>query len=317
MKEIKDIPDFVTKFHTSPIILTEGAIVERLRREYQTPLDDNVVHAGLIYNDTYRDVLGGIYKQYLDIAEAFQLPIMLMTPTRRVNKERVARSVYKDKNIIADNVAFLSQLKSGYTTSAYIGGLVGCRGDAYEPSESLSIDEAVEFHLPHLEAFRKAGADYLFAGIMPALEEAIGMAKAMETTGLPYIISFMIRKNGTLLDGTTIHDAIVAIDANTTTHPLCYTVNCVHPDILHQALSTPENNTSLVRSRFMGIQANASSLGPEELNECACLKSSSAIELADSMMALHRDFPLKIIGGCCGTDDIHIRRFAELFAGQL
>ncbi|WP_321436957.1 homocysteine S-methyltransferase family protein [uncultured Bacteroides sp.] len=305
---------FVTTFHTSPIILTEGAIVERLRREYQIPLDDNIVHAGLIYNDTYRQMLADIYKQYLDVAEAFQLPIMLMTPTRRVNNERVARSVYKDKNIIADNVAFLSQLKSDYTVPVYIGGLVGCRGDAYEPSESLSSDEAMDFHLPHLEAFRKAGADYLFAGIMPALPEATGMAKAMETTGLPYIISFMICKNGTLLDGTSIHNAIASIDANTKVNPLCYTVNCVHPDILHQALSVPDNNTPLVRARFMGIQANASNLSPEELNECTCLKSSSATELADSMMALHRDFPLKIIGGCCGTDNTHLRRFAELFS---
>jgi len=304
---------FETTFHKSPIILTEGAIVERLRREYNITLDEHIVHAGLIYNDTYREVLAGIYKQYLDIAEAFQLPIMLMTPTRRVNRGRVLRSAFCDKDIIADNVAFLSQLKSYYTTSVYVGGLVGCKGDAYEPSESLSVDEAIEFHLPHLEAFKKAGADYLFAGIMPALPEAIGMAKAMETTELPYIISFMIRKNGTLLDGTSIHKAIEVIDASTKTHPLCYTVNCVHPDNLHQALSVPENNTSLVRSRFMGIQANASSLSPEELNECNCLKSSSDIELANSMLALHKDFPLKIVGGCCGTDNTHLKRFAEMF----
>lgn len=63
------------------------------------------------------------------------------------------------------------------------------------------------------EQFEKAEVDYLFAGIMLTLPESIGMAKAMETTDLPYIISFMIRKDGCLLDGTTINDAIIKIDS--------------------------------------------------------------------------------------------------------
>lgn len=305
---------FADTYQKAPIILTEGAIVERLRREYHIPLDNDIVHAGLIYDDKYRDILADIYKQYMDIAESFRLPIMIMTPTRRVNSERVSRSVYHDKNIIADNVAFLNQLRSEYSTPVYIGGLTGCRGDAYDPAMSLSISDSIKFHLPHLQLFKEAGADFLFAGIMPALAESIGMAKAMETTGLPYIISFMIRKDGVLLDGTLINDAIAGIDSNTETHPLCYTVNCVHPDILHQALNNPLNNTQLVRARFKGIQANASCLSPEELNECTCLKSSSPIELAESMMSLHKDFPLKIVGGCCGTDNTHMQKFAELFS---
>jgi Homocysteine/selenocysteine methylase (S-methylmethionine-dependent) len=303
-----------TAYQDSPVILTEGAIVERLRHEYHIPLDNDIVHAGLIYNDKYRCVLAEIYKQYMDIAESFQLPIMLMTPTRRVNSERVGRSIYRDKDIIADNVAFLTQLKSGYNTPVYIGGLTGCRGDAYDPAMSLSINDSFKFHLSQLQSFKDAGVDFLFAGIMPALAESIGMAEAMETTGLPYIISFMIRKNGALLDGTSINDAIANIDSNTKTHPLCYMVNCVHPDVLRQALSYPQNNTLLVRTRFKGIQANTSCLSPEELNESVCLKSSSSFELGERMMALHKDFPLKIVGGCCGTDNSHMRRIAELFS---
>lgn len=39
---------FADTSQKAPIILTEGAIVERLRREYQIPLDNDIVHAGLI-----------------------------------------------------------------------------------------------------------------------------------------------------------------------------------------------------------------------------------------------------------------------------
>ena len=88
--------------------------------------------------------------------------------------------------------------------------------------------------------------------------------------------------------------------------------NCVHPDVLHQALSHPRNDTFLVRERFRGIQANASALSPEELNGRADLLSSSPDELSDRLMTLLWDFPLKICGGCCGTNEQHLRNFAEM-----
>lgn len=140
------------------------------------------------------------------------------------------------------------------------------------------------------------------------------MANAMAATGLPYIISFMICRDGRLIDGTFIHDAIDAIEKETSTRPLCYMANCVHPDVLHQALLHPRNDTPLVRQRFQGVQANAANLSPEELDGCDHLISSSPEELADRLMTLLWDFPLKICGGCCGTNQQHMHRFAEMLA---
>ncbi len=97
----------------------------------------------------------------------------------------------------------------------YIGALMGCRGDAYLGDAVLPSAQAKEFHSWAADIFAEAGAEFLYAGIMPALQEAIGMAQAMEQTGLPYIISFMIRKNGKgLIDGTPISQAIAAVDAS-------------------------------------------------------------------------------------------------------
>ncbi|WP_289293060.1 MULTISPECIES: homocysteine S-methyltransferase family protein [Bacteroides] len=303
---------FVGTYRTSPYILTEGAVVERLRREFHIPLDEDLIHAALIYNTSYREVLAGIYKQYIDIAARYQLPLMLMTPTRRANAERISGSVYRNRDILRDNVAFLSELRDTASTPIYIGGLAGCRGDAYDGRYHLSVEEATQFHYPTVRALAEAGADYLFAGIMPQLTETIGMANAMAATGLPYIISFMIRRDGRLLDGSFIHDAIDTIDKEATTRPLCYMANCVHPDVLHQALSHSHNDTPLVRERFQGLQANASTLTPEELEGRTDLESSSPDELADRLMTLLWDFPLKICGGCCGTDERHLNSFAEI-----
>lgn len=303
---------FTDAFRAFPSILTEAAVVERLRHEFQIPLDEHIVHAALIYNDAYRDTLATIYRQYIEAASHHQLPLMLMTPTRRANIENIAASGYRNRDVISDNVDFLSELRTDALTPVYIGGLAGCRGDAYDSRYHLSVEEAMQFHYPTVRAMAEAGVDYLFAGIMPQLTEAIGMANAMAATGLPYIISFMIRRDGRLMDGTFIHDAIEAIDKEATTRPLCYMANCVHPDVLHQALTHPHNDTLLVHERFQGIQANASALSPEELEGCTDLLSSSPDELADRLMTLLWDFPLKICGGCCGTDVRHLHRFAEL-----
>lgn len=137
------------------------------------------------------------------------------------------------------------------------------------------------------------------------------MAKAMESTGLPYIISFMIRDDGKLVDGTTINDAILSIDNATARNPICYMVNCVHPIILKKALSYPFNQTKLVKERFLGIQANTSPLSPEELDNSSDLKSSDSVSLAHDMMELYDYFTPKILGGCCGTDNTHMEEIAK------
>lgn len=234
---------FVDTYRTCPYILTEGAIVERLRHEFHIPLDEDLVHAALIYDDAHRDTLAGLYKQYIDIAAGHDLPLMLMTPTRRANVENIAVSAYRNRSVIPDNVRFLLQLRASALSPVYIGGLAGCRGDAYDGRYHFSVEEAMQFHYPTVRAMAEAGVDFLFAGIMPQLTETIGMANAMAATGLPYIISFMVRRDGRLMDGTFIHDAIDTVDKETTTRPLCYMANCVHPDVLHQALSHPRNDT--------------------------------------------------------------------------
>ena len=103
--------------------------------------------------------------------------------------------------------------------------------------------------------FKSVGVDFLYAGIMPVLSEAIGMAVAMSDTDIPYIISFTIQRNGKLIDGHTINDAIYYINNHVSNKPVCYMTNCVHPDIVYEALSHKFNQTQMVKNRFWGIQA--------------------------------------------------------------
>ncbi len=307
--------DFATCFARSPFLLMEGALGERLKREFQIVFDGDVAMAGLVYQDRGRQALRRLWGEYAAIAGKYALPFMATTPTRRANRERVARSRFGD-TIIEDNVRLLRSVASRVRVPVYVGGLMGCRGDAYAATDVLSASEAELFHAWQAEAFGRAGADFLFAGIMPALPEAVGMAQAMARIGLPYILSFMIRESGELPDGTTIHEAISHIDDAVGCPPLCYMTNCVHPDVARRALARDCNRTETVRRRFCGIQANASSLPPEALDASAVLHGSDSTALAEAVARLAAFMPLKIAGGCCGTDGTHIEEMVKRLCGR-
>jgi len=299
-------------FNSSKLILTEGAIVERLKSEYHLTMDQSINHAGLIY--TNPEILAILYKQYIAIAQQHSLPIMLMTPTRKVNVESIKHSKFQERNVIVDACAFMNEIKSeyhGFSDKIFIGGLLGCKGDAYRAEGALEVEAAYRFHKIQVDEFKKGAVDYLFAGIMPAISEAVGMAQAMAESGIPYIISFMIRKDGCLLDGTSITDAIKIIDQEVSPQPICYMSNCVHPVNLRLALENEVNRNSPQLKRFLGIQANSSSLSPEELNNCGVLQQEDFDAMTDQVKYLMDKFQFKIAGGCCGTNDQFIEKLAN------
>jgi S-methylmethionine-dependent homocysteine/selenocysteine methylase len=290
--------------HESKLILTEGGIVERLKSEFNLQPDSAINHAGFIYDNP--EILELLYRQYIEIGIRYDLPIMMMTPTRKVNFESLKNSQYSNRNVIADSCTFLNKIKGSYPSylhRIFVGGLMGCKGDAYSSINSPEIEESYRFHQQQALQFQKEKIDFLFAGIMPAINEAIGMAKAMAETKIPYIISFMVRKEGCLIDGTTISEAISIIDNKIKPKPLCYMVNCIHPGNLIKALKHRSNINQSQLKRLTGIQANASMLSPEELNNCEVLIQDDFDNIIEQMIVLHKQFNFKMLGGCCGTND--------------
>jgi S-methylmethionine-dependent homocysteine/selenocysteine methylase len=295
-------------------MLTEGALVERLKSELGLKMDQYVNHAGLIYDSP--QAMASIYRQYIATAQRHNIPIMLMTPTRRVNYDTVSHSKYFGKPLIADACAYLNDVRAdcgSFGEKIFVGGLLGCKGDAYKPNDALDMAEAYHFHRIQVAEFAKEKVDYLFAGIMPAISESIGMAKAMAESGVPYIISFMVKKDGRLLDGTPIAEATEIIDRTVDALPIGYMANCIHPSKLIMALEQNVNANLRESGRFLGIQANASSLEPDQLSCCGVLQQEDFDEMVNQMLYLASKHHLKILGGCCGTDNV----FLEKLAGKI
>lgn len=304
---------FAECFARSPLLLMEGALGERLKREYRLSFDEQIAMAALIESELGCRALEQLWGGYMAVAARYGLPFLATTPTRRANRERMARAG-KNGELIRKNVAFLCGVRERRAAGCemYVGGLMGCRGDAYTGAEAMDTEEARFFHLWQARLFAEAGADFLYAGIMPTLPEALGMAQAMAETGLPYLLSFTIQGDGRLIDGSSIHEAIVRIDGGVSAPPVCYLSNCVHPAIVYEALSRPWNRTEAVRERFLGIQANTSPLPLAELDGAAELHSAEPEPFAADMSRLHREMGLKLFGGCCGTDDRHMEAVARM-----
>ena len=297
--------DFRKLIKEHPTILMEGALSQRLQREYGICLDEQIDLAGLVYDPQARKALKTLWEQYRTIAEQYSLPFIATTPTRRANRERIGRSVF-DEDLFQKNVDFLRSIQQESQVEMAVGALMGCRGDAYTGEGALTEEEAFSFHAWTIENFKKAEVDFLYAAIMPTLPEALGLARAADISGLPTILSFTIQRDGKLIDGTTIHEAIQEIDSKTVNSPVLYMANCVHPTILYQALSHSFNQTKRVKERFLGIQANTSPLSFAQLDHSADLKSSDPDVFAQQMLRLREVANIHIWGGCCGTDQRHM-----------
>lgn len=298
----------------SPVILGEGAVIERLRRMADITLDEQVVNSALIYQEKGRAALAAIYRQYLEIGQRYQRPLLLSTPTWRAGRDRIAQAGLASRDVNGDNARFMVELRdsyAGYAQQVAICGLMSCRGDAYRPAEAMTTQVACEFHAWQADALAATGVDLLLAATLPALSEALGLARAQAATGLPYLISFVARPEGTLLDGTPLAAAIASIDSAITPRPLAYLINCTHASIFRSAMKHESNSSPLVRERVIGLLANTAALSPEELDARHHLVEEAPETFGSSVSALHREFGMKVLGGCCGTDQRHIECLAR------
>jgi homocysteine S-methyltransferase len=216
-----------------------------------------------------------------------------------------------------DNFRFLDDLRKSYgdySRKVFICGLMSCKGDAYDRNQALDTDAAYAFHTWQAGKLAEAGLDFLMAATLPALNEAVGLAQAMAKTGMPYVVSFVVRPEGTLLDNTPLKDAVAAIDAAVSPKPFAFMANCTHASNFRSALLHAVNSSPLVRERMKGLLANTSALKPEELDNADVLVEEEPRVFGRDLAALHTELGTKILGGCCGTDERHIGDLAARLA---
>lgn len=285
------------------LVLTEAGNIEALRRKEGVHLHGRLENSLMIYDRIGKMALSELYNGFISIAHREEIPITLSTPTWKANHERIVEAgINKDVN--GDAFRFIDDIREGWGAwkpNIGIAGLTGCKNDCYLPDQGLSAEEAKDFHSWQVQRLAEAGVDFLLAETLPAISEAIGMALAMEDSGIPYIISFVINRRGYVLDGTSLEEAFDCIDSKCARPPLGYMVNCAYPSFI-KAESQPD----AVFGRLIGYQANASSLDHALLDRAETPQSDDVRDWGERMIELNRRYGVKILGGCCGTDFEHL-----------
>jgi homocysteine S-methyltransferase len=306
---------FVATVRQSDVVLIEGAVVERLRRDPRFSLDPHAAHTPLLYTPAGRAALVSLWRGYIDVARDSDLPILVFTPTWRATPERLRRaSLPEVKSVCCEAVALLEEVRSAYGepgSRILTGGLLGCRGDAYAPGEALDARSAEKFHAAQAEALASAGADFLLGGTLPAFTEALGMARALSATGRPYLLGFVLRPSGTLLDGTWLADAVEQIDDAVDPAPTCYLGACVHPVHFERAMDVAVRARPKVGTRVLGLYGNGSRRTPEELDGSDRLDTDDPETFAEAINIVRLRFGSRFLGGCCGTDERHLAAIAR------
>lgn len=253
-----------------------------------------------------RAALRQYYADYLAIAVRAEAPLLLETPTWCANPDRAAALGYDARSLDRINrqsVEFLAGLAAEHAAELLgweVGGVLGPRGDGYVSAGAIDPDEAAEYHHAQLASFRAAGAGRATVLTLTDVGEAVGIARAAAAVDIPVAIGFTVETDGRLPDGSTLADAVAAVEA--TESPAYFVINCAHPTHIEQAL-----DGGAWQSSIGGLRVNASTMSHAQLDEAEELDDGDPDRLALDQRPLVEAFPnLTVLGGCCGTDARHV-----------
>ena len=293
-------------------------------------LTDGGIETSLIYNDGLdlplfaaidlfrrpggEEALRRYYEPYIEIAGRFGAGIILESATWRASSDWGARLGFSHDELADANrraISLLQELRSGHPgVRTVISGCIGPRGDGYQPTSVMTVDQARRYHWPQVNTFAGTSADMVSAITMNYVEEAIGIAEAAKDSHLPVALSFTVETDGRLPTGQPLGEAIREVDGATQSYPAYYMLNCAHPEHFREALRAPWS------ARIRGLRANASRRSHAELNESAELDIGDPVQLAGDYAELkaQRLSRLNVMGGCCGTDHRHVEKIAAACA---
>jgi S-methylmethionine-dependent homocysteine/selenocysteine methylase len=234
---------------------------------------------------------------------------ILESPTWRANPDWGAKLGFDRERLAAANRAAIDMLREiraaceTKRTPLVISGAIGPRGDGYAPGVLMRADDAQDYHAWQIGVLKDAGADLVSAFTLTNIGEAVGIACAAKAARIRCVISFTLETDGRLPTGESLGHAIETIDRATDRGPAYYMINCAHPAHFSDAL---EDGAAWTK-RLRGLRANASRKSHAELDNSTELDAGNPEELGEHYAKLLRRFPhINVLGGCCGTDHLHV-----------
>jgi S-methylmethionine-dependent homocysteine/selenocysteine methylase len=268
----------------------------------------------LLGDEAGRAELRAYFAPYLALARERGVGFVVDTATWRANPDWAQRLGYSLDDLDAANrsaVALAEEIRAtgeADGTPIVVAGVIGPRGDGYDPRALMSMADAERYHARQVATFAASAVDMVTAVTMTNAEEAIGIARAARAHDVPAVISFTLETDGRLPDGQPLPAAIARVDAETRGSVAYFMINCAHPSHFADVL----DEDGAWRERIGGLRVNASAKSHAELDEADELDEGDPDALGAEHRALRQRLrAVAVLGGCCGTDCRHVEAIAR------
>ncbi|CAG8315185.1 unnamed protein product [Penicillium nalgiovense] len=268
----------------------------------------------LLNTEGGRKTISSIYQEYVNIALAHSTGVVLETRTWRGSplwSSEIGLSIPQILVLNRTSVKILHGIRNKTpSTSIVISGALGPLQDAHQDSTStVSFAQAREYYDPQIHAFAEEGVGMLCIMTVTNLDEATAAVSLSREYTLPIHVSFSVETDGRLRGGRTLEHAIREVDRLTENYTTYFGVNCAHPCYIIKAVRGMHTD---VRSRIWSIRGNSSLKSHDELDNSLVLdRGDVSVWVREFNEILNMLPDLKVIGGCCGTDEEHIDAIAS------
>ena len=201
-------------------------------------------------------------------------------------------------NHAAARIALAATAEAG--RPVLVAGSIGPTGEVMAPFGPMTQARATEIYTAQAQALAEGGVRLLWAETLSSLEEVRAIAAAARATGLPWCVTMSFDTAGRSMMG--VAPAQFAAMVEGLRHPpLAIGANCGSgpADLLRSLIALAASGTK----RPLIAKANA---GVPHFS-AGRVTYDGTPELMADYAVLARDIGARIIGGCCGTSDGHLR----------
>lgn len=183
-----------------------------------------------------------------------------------------------------------------------VAGSMGPTGEVLEPLGSFSQTDAEAAFAEQAGALMEGGVDVAWIETMFSEEEMTAAVRAVESVGLPYVVTMTFDSSGRTMMGIKPKDAL-AVCKRKGWQPAAFGANCgIGPAQLLDSvigLSRAAGTSDVIVAKG---NCGTPSMGADMVPHY-----NGTPEIMADYACLARDAGARIIGGCCGTTPAHIK----------
>ena len=183
-----------------------------------------------------------------------------------------------------------------------VAGCIAPLEDSYKPELTPDTDTLCAEHFEHIQNLVDAGSDILLAETLTNIREISAVVNQLHKFELDYIVSITPRNETELFSGEPIREALSILNKFS---PAVVMVNCIHPLLAEPVLKTLKQFTGIP----LGVYAN---IGDPNYKDGDPMRKTVSPESYYVFAKKWRTLGAKIIGGCCGTNPLYVRKYSQL-----